>query len=379
MTHDEFTKRTQEVNSKALAYARHGPSLQLREEIWLNLWEMRRNLFQAKAVCGYLCAPPSGQYETGEEFLTEVFLEIFPRVLNSYAKAAAADPEPVPFLRYFNRSFFRKVCEAYSGLRDAMPHDSIVVPEPAVQAYQEPREDMPIPNISLKQGAVHRVLGQVFAGGQEWIKTELKRHGRTVYVRKAEVQCQGGALVGNIDDIFDLEAPGRTDDQIMTASLYESYILHMLSLAGQLYAKNASQDRKGLTRGCCFRLFYTETLLEKLKRIYDVTGDVRNAHEREALSAAELELLDYLLTEICRSFPSLAVTPLHAYRDFAYLNNGSAEEIRLPAPNAVYAHFLRDVKGIDRKLDAITPSLSKYRTEFKTQYDLICGAGAADR
>lgn len=379
MTDDKFAKLKQEVNSKAIEYARHGPSLQLREEIWLRLWEMRPSLFHAKAVCGYLRIPPSGQYEKGEEFLTEVFLETIPRVLDSYAKVVAATPEPVPFLQYFNSSFFRRVCEAYSGLQNATPHDSIVVLGPAVQAYQEPREDMPILGASLKQGAVHRVLGRVFAEGQDWVKTELKSHGRTVYVRKAEVRCQGVALIEDIDGAFDLEAPERTDDRIMADSLYESYILRLLSLAGQLYAKNASQNGKGLTRAYCFRLFYTETLLDKLKRIYDVTGDVRNAHEREALSVAELELLDYLLIGICRCFPSIAVTPLHSYRDFTYLNNGSAEEIRLPPPNAVYAHFLKNVKGVDRKLGTITPSLSKYRTEFMTQYDLICSMGEVGR
>lgn len=65
----------------------------------------------------------------------------------------------------------------------------------------------------------------------------------------------------------------------LLSDLYDDYILSLLSLVGQLYARTQARDRQGLTRKYGFCLLYTEKLLNKLKQIYDATGDVRTAHE----------------------------------------------------------------------------------------------------
>lgn len=60
---------------------------------------------------------------------------------------------------------------------------------------------------------------------------------------------------------------------------------------------------------------------------------------------AEVDLLDYLLTDICRTFSAIAVTPLCARRDFAYLNTDSAEKIRISVDYIIYAHFPDGYQG----------------------------------
>lgn len=160
----------------------------------------------------------------------------------------------------------------------------------------------------------------------------------------------------------------------MISDTHDDYILSLLSLAGQLYARTQARRNKGFCKEYCFQLLYTEKLLDKLKKIYDTIGDipVRAAHERRAISVAETDLLDYLLTDICRTFSAIAATPLRTKRDFAYLKKDSDEEITFPVDGIIYVHFLIDIKGLDRKPDSIPPSISKYRKEFNEQYALFC-------
>lgn len=375
MTKDEFAALEQKVNAQAIEYVQQGKSIRIREQIWLSLWEMRSILFGTKKIRGYRNFPPSSLYETGEEFLTEVFLKSVPQALDSYAKTNADMPQPRPFMKYFEVCFVGKVYDAYGNIQDNALHDFIVVREPTVQVYQEPREDALIPGTFLRRGMERRILGQISDGKQDWIKTKIKNHGQTVYVKKAEVECCDRASVVNMDDVAEPEAPGRPDDQIMLSNIYEEYILTLLSLVEQLYSRTQAPSDNGLNKKYCFKLLYTETLLDKIKQIYDAIGDVRTAREKDAISVAEAELLDYLLTrEKCRTFPSIAVTPLHAKKDFKYLKTESPEEIRIPVANIIYAHFLLDIKGIGRKLDSVPPSISKYRAEFNQQYAKICGA-----
>lgn len=306
--------------------------------------------------------------------MTEVFSESVPSALDSYAGKYADTPNPPPFLKFFNVCFFRKVYDTYSNILDNMPHDSLAIREPAVRVYQGPKEDTLIPNVFLKQGMIRRVLGRISDGQQVWIKTKLKTHGRTVYVREGDVECQDKASTVDIDSIKEQNAPENPEDQIILSDTYEDYILSLLSLAGQLYARTQAQNNKGLTKKYGFRLLYTEKLLDKLKQIYSDIGDVRTVHEREALAVAETDLLDYLLMDICRTFSAIAVTPLHSKRDFAYLNTDSAEKIKIPVDYIIYAHFLIDIKDFERKLDSVAPSLSRYRAEFNKQYALFCEA-----
>lgn len=238
----------------------------------------------------------------------------------------------------------------------------------------QPREDTVIPNAFLKQGMVRRILGRISDEDQSWVKTKLKKHGRTIYVHEADVECYDGASLVDISDIAEPEASERPDERITLISIYEDYILNLLSLVEQFYSRTQTRSNIGLSRKYCFKLLYTETVIDKLKQIYDTLGDVHTIHEQNALAVAENELLDYLLTDICRTFTSIALTPLHAYRDYEYLHTNSSEEIAIPVANIIYAHFLVDIKGINRKLDSVAPSLSKYRQEFNRQYKLICDA-----
>ena len=376
MSKDEFDALERKVNAQAVEYAKRGPDIRLREEIWLSLWEMHPALFSAKRIRVFRNSPPSSLYETGKEFLTEVFLDAIPQVLDSYARESTDTPEPLPFMQFFNACFLRKVHDAYSNIQDNMPHDAIVVRKLAVQVYQQPRENAIIPNIFLKEGMIRRVLGRESDGKQMWIKTQLKTHGRTVYVREAEVEFWDKASTVDIDSIVEQKAPGEPEDWIMISDTHDDYILSLLSLAGQLYARTQARCNKGFSKEYCFQLLYTEKLLDKLKKIYDAIGDLpaRAAHEREAISVAETDLLDYLLTDICRTFSAIATTPLRTKRDFAYLKKDSDEEITFPVDGIIYVHFLIDIKRIDRKPDSILPSISKYRKEFNEQYDLFCGA-----
>ena len=379
MTQDKFDTLVQEVNSKAKEYVRQQKNIRLREEIWLSLWEMRPVLFHAKAIRGYINFSPSSLYETGEEFLTEVFLEAIPQILGSYARENSDKSEISPFMHYFNIRFFRKVYDAYSDILDKTPHNYLVVCKPAIQVYLQPREDTVIPNAFLKQGMVRRILGRISDEDQSWVKTKLKKHGRTIYVHEADVECHDGASLVDINDIAEPEAPERPDERITLIGIYEDYILNLLSLVEQFYSRTQTRSNIGLSRKYCFKLLYTETVIAKLKQIYDVLGDVHTIHEKDALAVAESELLDYLLTDICRSFTSLALNTLHTYRDYEYLHSNSSEEIAIPVANIIYAHFLVDIKGINRKLDSVAPSLSKYRQEFEKQYELICNTEAIDR
>lgn len=369
-----FNESKQKVNEKAIEYVQKGGSNTLREEIWLLLWNMRTRLFSALKIRKYRNYPPSSMYDSGDEFLTEVFLETIPQVLNSYAKKNTAVSENSTFMQYFSICFLRKIRDAYSNIKDNMLHDYIVVQKPVIQVYQKPKGDAVIPDISLKQGMKRRILGEESDGKQIWIKTQAKGHGRTVYVRKTDVECYDKAALVDIT-IAEPEAPDRLDSEIMLSETYEDYILILLSLAEQLYARNQARNTNGLSKMYCFRLLYTETLIDKLKKIYDAIGNIKSAREQEVFSVVEIDLLDYLLISTCRTFSSIAKTPLHAHRDFAYLNTENAEEISIPVASIIYAHFLVDVKGIDRKLDAIAPSISNYRKEFNQQYSLFCGKG----
>lgn len=373
-----FDKLEEKVNEKAIEYVQSGGSNTFREEIWLLLWNMRAKLFSAPKIRKYRNCPPSSLYDSGDEFLTEVFLESIPQVLNSYAKKNAKVSENSTFTQYFYRCFLRKIRDAYSNIKDNMLYDYIVVQKPVIQVYQKPREDAVILNISLKQGMERRILGEESDGKQTWIKTKTKEHGRTVYVRKTDVECYDKAALVDIT-IVEPEAPDQLDSGIMLSEIYEDFVLTLLSLAEQLYARNQARNANGLSKMYCFRLLYTETLIDKLKKIYDAIGDIKSAREQEVFSVAEIDLLDYLLISTCRTFSSIANTPLHARRDFAYLNTDSAKEISIPVASIIYAHFLVDVKGIDRKLDSIAPSLSNYRKEFNQQYSLFCGKGKIGR
>lgn len=379
----KFAQLEQAVNKKAAEYARQGGGIQLREEVWLALWEMRSTLFCAKAVRGYRSFSPSALYETGEEFLEEVLLEAIPQLLEGYAKEQGGAPAPPPFMKYFNACFPRKVYDAYSKIQDNSPHAFLVVRAREARVYQEPREGALIPGDSLKKGMVRRILGRVSDGKEEWIKTKQRLHGRTVYVRGAEVECCEKVAPADIDSIGenvdDPDLSQQPGGRMMLSGIYEEYILALLSLVEQLYARAPAQGGKGLSRRYCFQLLYTETLLDKLKGIYDAIGDVRATHEREALSVAETGLLDYLLTKECRTFSSIAVTPLHSQRHFTYLHTASTQPVRIPVASIIYAHFLVDIQGIHRKLDSIPPSISKYRAEFNRQYALLCGADQVRR
>ncbi len=375
MTCEVFPASKQTIDELATEYVKHGQSIVTREKIWLLLWEMRQMLFRAKAIRGYMNFAPSGQYETGQEFLEEILLDAIPQALDSYSDTYGDALDPPPFMNYFNSYYFRKVYSSYSDIQNRMPHDYIIVQKSAIPVYLEPREDAVISDACLKEKMKRRILGRVSDGGQTWIKTKMKEHGTTVYVRKVDVECYDKASLVDIDSVAEQGSPKRVDEGVMASDTYENYILTLLSLVEQLYSRTHSQSDRGLSRKYCFKLLYTETLLDKLKKIYDAIGDVRATHEQDALSVTESDLLNYLLTRECHSFTSIAVTPMRAKRDYDYLHSDSAEEIQLPAANIIYTHFLLDVKGIDRKPESIAPSFSKYRSEFQRQYDLICGVG----
>lgn len=398
MTKDEFDALERKVNAQAVEYATRGPDIRLREEIWLSLWEMHPTLFSAKRIRIFRNSPPSSLYETGREFLTEVFLDAIPQVLDSYARENADTPESLPFMQFFNACFLRKVHDAYSNIQDNMPHDAIVVRKLAVQVYQQPRENAIIPNIFLKEGMIRRVLGRESDGKQMWIKTQLKTHGRTVYVREAEVEFWDKASTVDIDSIAEQKASEEPEDWIMISDTHDDYILSLLSLAGQLYARTQARCNKGFSKKYGFQLLYTEKLLVYLKRIYEAFGEflVRTPHEGEALSVAETDLLDYLLTDTCRTFSTIASTPLHTKRDFPYLNSDSDEEIEIfdkkdkgkkkakknqeegaekkenGIAAIIYVHFLTDIKGIQGKPDSLTVALSRHRTNFNKLYAQLC-------
>lgn len=374
MTKEEFSASKQAVDELAAEYAKRGRSTLIRERIWLLLWEMRQSLFRAEEICGYTRFAPSGQYETGEEFLGEVLSYAIPKALDSYADTYGDMLKLPPFMKYFNSFYFRKVYSAYRDIQDRMPHAHIIVQKPAIPVYLEPREDAVIPDTFLKEKMDRRILGRVSDGRQTWIKTKMKEHGATVYVREADVECCDKAASVDMDSAAEQASPERVEDRVMAADMYESYILNLLSLAEQLYSRTCARSDKGLSKKYCFKLLYTETLLDRLKRTYNAIGSVQTAHERDAMSVTENGLLDYLLTRECRSFISIAVTPLHAEKDYDYLDSDSAEEIRLPPANVIYTHFILDVMGIERTPGSVVATLSKYRTEFKQQHDLICGA-----
>lgn len=375
---DNFEESKRKVNKLAIEYMKRGRSIGLRAEIWLLLWNMRSRLFSAEKIRKYMNYPPSSLYETAEEFLTEVFLKSIPQLLDNYAKKNIDVSENFTFMQYFNAGFERKICETFSHIQDRIPHDYIVVQKPVIQVFLEPKEDAVIPNKSLKQGMERRILGEEFDGKQTWIKTQTQEHGETVYVRKTDVECYDKAALVDITT-SEPEAPDQPDSGIILSEIYEDFILRLLSLAEQLYSRNQAQNPNGLNKKYCFRLLYTEKLIDKLREIQKVIDDIKSVREKEAFSVVEVDLLDYLLISTCRTFSSIANTPLHARRDFAYLNTDSAKEISIPVASIIYAHFLVDVKGIDRKLDSIAPSLSNYRKEFNQQYSLFCGKGKIGR
>lgn len=370
MTKDEFNDLKQKVNKLALEYAQNGKSIRLREQIWLSLWKMRNKLFGAESICSYRKLALSGLYDA-EEFLEEVLKLSIPEILDDYAKAEFF--HNYTFMQYFDKCFLRKIRDTYRDIQDKIPYDYIVVQKPTIHVYKDSKEDAVIPGKFLKQGMKRRILEKKPDGAQTWIKTQMKEHGKTVYVREEDVDYHKVSLVNLDDENNNVEpaASGQIDEQIICSEIYEDYIMTLLSLIEQLYSRNQLQKPKGLSKQYCFKLLYTETVIDKLKQIYDVIDDVKTAHEQEVLSVAEIDLMDYLLKSTCRTFISIVKTPLRAYRDFAYLNIDNTEEIPFPIANIIYAHFLVDIKGIDRKLDTLAPSLSKYRTEFNQLYSSI--------
>ena len=209
MTQDKFDALVQEVNRKAKEYVRQQKNIRLREEFGCLYGKCGLFFFMQKQFAATLNFSPSSLYETGEEFLTEVFSDAIPQILGSYAKENSDKSEIPPFMHYFNIRFFRKVYDAYSDILDKTPHNYLVVRKPAVQVYLQPREDTVIPNAFLKQGMVRRILGRISDEDQSWVKTKLKNHGRTIYVYEADVECYDGASLVDISDIAEPEASER--------------------------------------------------------------------------------------------------------------------------------------------------------------------------
>lgn len=373
MGKEEFIAKTKEIDSLAMQYEDDRGNLQLREQIWILLWEIRRGLFRSREVRGYLSCPPSGMYESGEEFLTEVFLNTVPKLLNTYRRKGRQEGEAADaytFMQYFNYCFPRDVKKALADLQDGRGY--IVVKAPSVSVFREAREDAVLPDACLKYGMERRIISRVSTGAGEWIKTELSTHGRIVFVREADVDVHEWAAFSDIDDEPAIMSSNRSDGELEADETYEAYILNLLTLAQRLYGGAGSWKEGGFTKRNCFKLLYTEKLLDDLKKVYDATGKVGSRHERDSLSAAETEFMDYLLTDICRDFPSIAITPFHACRDFIYLKQDENKEIQPPFPAAVYVQFLVVEKELSMTFESIKSSLSRNRQKFKEQYAIFC-------
>ena len=391
LAREEFDTLKQEVNKQAAEYVTCGRDIRLREQIWLLLWEAGPNLFTAKHIRKFGYCPPSSLYETGEEFLAEVLSESIPEILDSYVKKYADAPGSLPFMQFFNACFIRKVRNAYVKIQRNMPQDTIIVRNPVVQVYQKAQEDTLVPDTFLIEGMVRPILGQESDGKQTWIKIEFKEHGRTVYVREKDVECRGKASIVTWDSITEPEEPVGTKPGLGISDTFDDCILSLLTLVEKLYVGAQVKRGKGFSKRYGFQLLYTEKLLGWLKRIYEEYGEfpVRiPQHEQEAISVAETDFLDYLLTDTCRTFSTIAVTPLHTKQHFRYLNSDSDEEIVIfeeddednkgkkkekekGIAGIIYVHFLMDIKRINRTPKSITASLSDFRTEFNQQYALL--------
>lgn len=372
MGKEEFIIKTEEIDSLAMQYEDDRGNLQLRERIWLLLWDIRKVLFRSKKIRGYLSYPPSGMYESGEEFLTEVFLNTVPKLLNTYRRKGRQEGETADvytFMQYFNYCFPREVKKALADLQDGWGY--LVVKAPSVPVFREAREDAVLPDTCLKCGMERRIIGRVSVGAGEWIKTELSAHGRIVFVREADVDVHEWAAFSDIDDEPAILSSNRSDGELEADETYEAYILNLLTLAQRLYGGAGRWMEGGFTKRNCFKLLYTEKLLDDLKKVYDTRGKVDSRHERDSLSAAETEFMDCVLTDICRDFPSIAITPFHACRDFTCLKQDGNKEIQPPFPAAVYAQFLVMEKELSMTLESVKSSLSRNRKTFKEQYDLF--------
>lgn len=110
--------------------------------------------------------------------------------------------------RIFEICFARKVYDAYGNILDHMPHEFLFRPEARHAGISGAPEDSLIPGVSLRQGMVRRILGRASDGKQTWLKTQLKTHGRTVYVREEDVECRDKFFRVDLDDIAEPEASG---------------------------------------------------------------------------------------------------------------------------------------------------------------------------
>lgn len=102
MTQERLMKKEAVIEELVKDFLRNRNDFNTVQRIWIALWEIRFTIFYSKRTRGYLNFSPSPIHASGEEFLTDVFNESFPKILKSYRpRDATGEDEGSKFIPYF--------------------------------------------------------------------------------------------------------------------------------------------------------------------------------------------------------------------------------------------------------------------------------------
>ena len=235
----------------------------------------------------------------------------------------------------------------------------------------------------------YTVLREDYEGSQRWLMVELQAHGRQVYVKEEDVEYIENNTQGSLEpyeeNIPEKPAepivPDEPGGKVEANGMFELYALTLLSLAQKLYGRAGKAkcvlSSGRLTKFDSFKLFYTEKLMEDVKKCFEF-ADMKISRERDVLAEAEFSFIDYLLSrEDCRTLYDIAVTAMKKYSDFSFMRDELLtqtidQELSFPVAQMLYVAYLQNIKHAVRSADSLKSSLSFHRTEFDEQYTLLC-------
>lgn len=311
------------------------------------------------------------------DLYTSIYTNAVMRSLKGY------DPDKGDFLHYFNTVYSFCEKQAYIDKFDDKSYIvSYIVPTVSeIRAYGEPNENSAVSR-NLTKNRRYRVYDIVRAGenGEHiWFKLKLSTNSssskETAYIHDApQIQYHrfsSESLYYEDDDGNEEIKPvpdntASADDRILGREDLEALIGAGFSAFLEFHKKTtasaSSTDTSGhLTVYDCYRMFYTEDLIDNLHQHGD---NYYPPYPRETLvmRLADKRWMDYLMTEHCRGFRKIIETPRHNYDH--YLHNGNNEEISLPPEIAIRGRYIREHLHIKRDESSLKVSITKHRKSY---------------
>ena len=156
-------------------------------------------------------------------------------------------------------------------------------------------------------------------------------------------------------------------DEDRAIAIFNLAFGQILALIIELYDHNGKKKATAkVNKADYFRFFFTENIVDALKIFGDEEIDFEGLErEAEIINTMDQKLLDYIMTQICRSFELISEIPLKKYDDI--LKDDDQRMIKIPLNEKVYTQFIKEVLKQPRNQKAVAASISKYRALYKVQ------------